>query len=125
MGRDGESNGLEKVFPPPPHPLMDSHGGQCFLVELILNHGDDVGSRKSYLVHWLGISIISWDSLKPRSQLMMNVYGIVKKYDETHPLMVEVHRRTNARRFPKGISSLNPFEHLVRDSRPSVGLIRE
>uniref|UniRef100_A0AAV1TP16 Chromo domain-containing protein n=1 Tax=Peronospora matthiolae TaxID=2874970 RepID=A0AAV1TP16_9STRA len=42
------------MFPPPPHPLVDSSGGQRFLVERILNHRDVNGIRTSYLVRWRG-----------------------------------------------------------------------
>uniref|UniRef100_A0AAV1TGG7 Chromo domain-containing protein n=1 Tax=Peronospora matthiolae TaxID=2874970 RepID=A0AAV1TGG7_9STRA len=44
----------DQVFPPPPHPLVDSDGGQLFLVERILSHRDVNGVRTSYLVHWRG-----------------------------------------------------------------------
>uniref|UniRef100_A0AAV1TI02 Chromo domain-containing protein n=1 Tax=Peronospora matthiolae TaxID=2874970 RepID=A0AAV1TI02_9STRA len=46
---------LDQVFPPPPHPLVDSSGGQRFLVERILNHRDVNGVRTSYLVRWRAI----------------------------------------------------------------------
>uniref|UniRef100_A0AAV1VJP6 Tf2-1-like SH3-like domain-containing protein n=1 Tax=Peronospora matthiolae TaxID=2874970 RepID=A0AAV1VJP6_9STRA len=39
-----------QVSPPPPHTLVDSSGGQRFLVERILNHRDANGVRTSYLV---------------------------------------------------------------------------
>ena len=45
---------LDQVFPPPPHPLVDSHGGHRFLVERIFNHRDVDGERTSYLVRWRG-----------------------------------------------------------------------
>ena len=89
--RDGNQNHLEEVFPPPPHPLVDSHGGQRFLVERILNHRDDSGSRTSYLVQWRGYPP-SWNSWEPRSQLMADVSGLVHQYDETHPIGPKAHR---------------------------------
>ena len=39
----------EGVSPPPTHSLV-AHGGQCFLVERMLNHRDVKGRRTSYLV---------------------------------------------------------------------------
>ena len=39
---------------PPPYSLVDSHGGQRFYVERILNHRDVKGQRTSYLVRWRG-----------------------------------------------------------------------
>ena len=44
----------ELIFPPPPQPLVDSHGGQRFHMERILNHRDVKGQRTSYLVRWRG-----------------------------------------------------------------------
>ena len=44
----------ELVFPPPPQPLVDSHGGQRLHVESILNSRDVKGQRTSYLVRWRG-----------------------------------------------------------------------
>uniref|UniRef100_A0AAV1UB96 Beta-tubulin n=1 Tax=Peronospora matthiolae TaxID=2874970 RepID=A0AAV1UB96_9STRA len=38
------------MFPPPPHPLVDSGGGQRLQVECILNHRDVNGVRTNYLV---------------------------------------------------------------------------
>uniref|UniRef100_A0AAV1TC69 Chromo domain-containing protein n=1 Tax=Peronospora matthiolae TaxID=2874970 RepID=A0AAV1TC69_9STRA len=43
-----------QVFPPLPHLLVDSSGGQRFLVERVLNHRDVNGVRTSYLVCWRG-----------------------------------------------------------------------
>uniref|UniRef100_A0AAV1VK32 Uncharacterized protein n=1 Tax=Peronospora matthiolae TaxID=2874970 RepID=A0AAV1VK32_9STRA len=40
----------DQVFRPPPHPLVDSSGGQRFLVERILNHLDLNGFQTSNLV---------------------------------------------------------------------------
>ena len=89
--RDGKQNHLEEVFPPPPHPLVYSHGGQRFLVERILNHRDDSGSRTRYLVQWRGYPP-SWNSWEPRSQLLLDVEGLVRQYDETHPIGPRAHR---------------------------------
>ena len=75
----------EQIFPPPPPPLVDSHGGQRFLVERIHNHRDVKGHRTSYLVRWRGYPP-SHDSWEPRSQLLVDVEGLVRQYDETHPM---------------------------------------
>uniref|UniRef100_A0AAV1URI2 Uncharacterized protein n=1 Tax=Peronospora matthiolae TaxID=2874970 RepID=A0AAV1URI2_9STRA len=58
----------DQVFPPPPHPLVDSGGGQRFLVE-------------------------PWDSLEPRAHLIVDVLGLVEQYDEIHPLSLKKGRR--------------------------------
>uniref|UniRef100_A0AAV1TLD8 Chromo domain-containing protein n=1 Tax=Peronospora matthiolae TaxID=2874970 RepID=A0AAV1TLD8_9STRA len=55
-----------QLFPPPPHPLVDSGGGQRFLVERILNYRDVNGVRTSYLVHWRGYPPAR-DSWEPRA----------------------------------------------------------
>uniref|UniRef100_A0AAV1U9B9 Chromo domain-containing protein n=1 Tax=Peronospora matthiolae TaxID=2874970 RepID=A0AAV1U9B9_9STRA len=44
----------DQVFLPPPHSLVDSGGGQRFLVKGILNHRDVKGVQTSYLVCWRG-----------------------------------------------------------------------
>ena len=103
---------------------MDSHGGQRFLVELILNHRDDSLLETTYLVQWRGYPP-SWNSWEPRSQMMMDVPGLVEQYEETHPLLMEGHRQTNAGAFVKGLQTLNSLVHLGRDARPPVGLIKE
>ena len=77
MGGDGELNDLEEVFPPLPHPLVDSHGVQRFVVERSLNHRDDSGSSTRYFVQWWGYPP-SWNIWEPRSQLMMVVPGLVE-----------------------------------------------
>uniref|UniRef100_A0AAV1TBZ0 Chromo domain-containing protein n=1 Tax=Peronospora matthiolae TaxID=2874970 RepID=A0AAV1TBZ0_9STRA len=74
-----------QVFPPPPHPLVDSRGGQRFLVERTLHHRDANSVRTSYLVHWRGYTP-AWDSWEPRAQLIVDVLGLVEQSDETHPL---------------------------------------
>uniref|UniRef100_A0AAV1U5K7 Chromo domain-containing protein n=1 Tax=Peronospora matthiolae TaxID=2874970 RepID=A0AAV1U5K7_9STRA len=51
----------DQVFPPPPHPLVYSSGGQRFLVERILNHRDVNRVRTSYPVLWRGYPP-AWDS---------------------------------------------------------------
>uniref|UniRef100_A0AAV1T4V9 Chromo domain-containing protein n=1 Tax=Peronospora matthiolae TaxID=2874970 RepID=A0AAV1T4V9_9STRA len=81
-----------QVFPPPPHALVDSRGGQRFLVERILNHYDVKGVRTSYLVRWRGYPP-AWDSLEPRAQLIVDFLGLVEQYDETHPLRLKKGRR--------------------------------
>uniref|UniRef100_A0AAV1TLE6 Chromo domain-containing protein n=1 Tax=Peronospora matthiolae TaxID=2874970 RepID=A0AAV1TLE6_9STRA len=55
----------DQAFPPPPHPLVDSSGGQRFLVERILNYRDVNGVRASYLVRWRGYPP-AWDSWETR-----------------------------------------------------------
>uniref|UniRef100_A0AAV1TYG5 Chromo domain-containing protein n=1 Tax=Peronospora matthiolae TaxID=2874970 RepID=A0AAV1TYG5_9STRA len=42
----------DQVSPPPPHPLVDSGGGQRFLLERTCNHRDVKSVRTSYLVRW-------------------------------------------------------------------------
>uniref|UniRef100_A0AAV1V563 Chromo domain-containing protein n=1 Tax=Peronospora matthiolae TaxID=2874970 RepID=A0AAV1V563_9STRA len=76
---------VESVFPPPPPRLEDSRGGQCYLVEQLLNHRDVNGRRKSYLVRWCGYPPY-WDAWEPRSQLMIDVLGLVEQYDAAHPV---------------------------------------
>uniref|UniRef100_A0AAV1TY60 Chromo domain-containing protein n=1 Tax=Peronospora matthiolae TaxID=2874970 RepID=A0AAV1TY60_9STRA len=82
----------DQVFPPPPHPLADSGGGQRFLVERILTHRDMIGVRTSYLVRYRGYPL-AWDSWEPRAQLIVNELGLVEQYDETHPLRLNKGRR--------------------------------
>uniref|UniRef100_A0AAV1TQU6 Chromo domain-containing protein n=1 Tax=Peronospora matthiolae TaxID=2874970 RepID=A0AAV1TQU6_9STRA len=81
-----------QVFPPPPHPLVDSSGGQLFLVERILSHRDVNGVRSSYLVRWRGYPS-AWDIWEPHSLLIVDVLGLVEQYDETHPLPSKKSRR--------------------------------
>uniref|UniRef100_A0AAV1UG00 Chromo domain-containing protein n=1 Tax=Peronospora matthiolae TaxID=2874970 RepID=A0AAV1UG00_9STRA len=66
----------ESVFPPPPPPLENSRGVQRYLVEQLLNHRNVNGRRTSYLVWWRGC-LPSWDTWEPRSQLMIDVMGLV------------------------------------------------
>ena len=70
--------------------LVDFHGGQRFLVERILNHRGDSGSRKSYLVRWRGYPP-SFDSWERGSQLMADVEGLVQQYEDTHPICPRAH----------------------------------
>uniref|UniRef100_A0AAV1T1M5 Uncharacterized protein n=1 Tax=Peronospora matthiolae TaxID=2874970 RepID=A0AAV1T1M5_9STRA len=94
---------VESVFPPPPPPLEDSRGGQRYLVEQLLNHRDVNGRRTSYLVRWRGYPQ-SWDSWEPRSQLMIDVLGLVEQYDAAHPVPNKDRRRKSSRHGLKGIS---------------------
>uniref|UniRef100_A0AAV1VLG5 Chromo domain-containing protein n=1 Tax=Peronospora matthiolae TaxID=2874970 RepID=A0AAV1VLG5_9STRA len=94
---------VESVFPPPPPPLEDSRGGQRYLVEQPLNHRDVNGRRTSYLVRWRGYPP-SWDSWEPRSQLMIDVLGLVEQYDAAHPVPQKVRRRKSSRHGLKVIS---------------------
>lgn len=68
------------VFPPPPQPLVDSHGGQRSHVESILSNLDSKGQRTSYLVRWRGY-LPSHNSWKLRAHLMTDVAGLVEQYD--------------------------------------------
>uniref|UniRef100_A0AAV1VI11 Chromo domain-containing protein n=1 Tax=Peronospora matthiolae TaxID=2874970 RepID=A0AAV1VI11_9STRA len=94
---------LESVFPPPPPPLEDSRGGQRYLVEQLLNHRDVNGRRTSYLVRWRGYPP-SWDTWEPRSQLMVDVLGLVEQYDAVHPVPQKDRWRKSSRHGRKGIS---------------------
>uniref|UniRef100_A0AAV1T7I0 Chromo domain-containing protein n=1 Tax=Peronospora matthiolae TaxID=2874970 RepID=A0AAV1T7I0_9STRA len=113
------------MLQPPPHPLVDSSGGQRFLVERVLNHRDMNGVRTSYLVRWRGYPP-AWDSWEPRVQLIVDVLGLFEQYDETHPLRSkkDVGKRPPQTRV-QGLQSVDPFAHLGRDARPSVGIIWE
>ena len=51
------------------------------------------------------------EQLGPRSQLMLNVFGLVDYYDETHSLTMESRRRTNLGAFVKELKLTNPFVH--------------
>uniref|UniRef100_A0AAV1V320 Chromo domain-containing protein n=1 Tax=Peronospora matthiolae TaxID=2874970 RepID=A0AAV1V320_9STRA len=82
----------DRLFPLPPHPLVNSGGGPRFLVEPILNHRDVNGVRTSYLVRWSGYPP-AWDIWEPRAQLIDDVLGLVEQYDETHPLRLKKGRR--------------------------------
>uniref|UniRef100_A0AAV1U9E7 Chromo domain-containing protein n=1 Tax=Peronospora matthiolae TaxID=2874970 RepID=A0AAV1U9E7_9STRA len=82
----------DQVFPPPPHPLVDSSGGQRLLVERILNHRDVNDVQTSYLFRWRGYPP-AWDSWEPRAQLIVDVLDLVEQYDETHPLRSKKGRR--------------------------------
>uniref|UniRef100_A0AAV1VFK2 Chromo domain-containing protein n=1 Tax=Peronospora matthiolae TaxID=2874970 RepID=A0AAV1VFK2_9STRA len=84
-----------QVFPPPPHSLMDSGGGQRFPVERVLNHRDVNGVRKSYLVCWSGYPP-AWDSWEPRAHLIVDVLSLVEQYDETLPMRLKKGRRKMA-----------------------------
>uniref|UniRef100_A0AAV1UHA5 Chromo domain-containing protein n=1 Tax=Peronospora matthiolae TaxID=2874970 RepID=A0AAV1UHA5_9STRA len=97
-----------QVFPPPPHPLVDSGGAQRFLVERILNHRDGNGVRTSYLVRWRGYQP-AWESWDPRAQLIVDVLGLVEQYDETYPLRSKKGRRkTTSPNACTGIARCHP-----------------
>uniref|UniRef100_A0AAV1UF23 Chromo domain-containing protein n=1 Tax=Peronospora matthiolae TaxID=2874970 RepID=A0AAV1UF23_9STRA len=102
----------DQVFPPPPHPLVDSDCGQRFLVKRILNHRDVDGVRTSYHVRWRGYPLArsSWE---PRSHLIVDVIGLVEQYDETHPLHLKKGRRK------KTSSNANTGIAKCRSLRPS------
>ena len=85
------------MFPPPPNTLIDTQGGQRFLVEQLLNQRDVKGRQTTYLVLWRGYSP-SADSWEICSQLMMGVLGLVEQYDKAHPMPKKIHHRTNAQR---------------------------
>uniref|UniRef100_A0AAV1V9B2 Chromo domain-containing protein n=1 Tax=Peronospora matthiolae TaxID=2874970 RepID=A0AAV1V9B2_9STRA len=72
-------------FPPLPPPLEDSRGGQRYLIMRLLNHRDVNGRRTSYLVRWRGYPP-SWGTWERRSQLMIDVLGLVEQYDAAHPV---------------------------------------
>ena len=99
----GLTNESDLIFPPPPQPLVDSHGGQRFHVERILSHRDVKGQRANYLVRWRGYPP-SHDSWEPRAQLMTDVEGLVHQYDETHPVSRKDHRKTRAHGACKAIA---------------------
>uniref|UniRef100_A0AAV1TEV8 Chromo domain-containing protein n=1 Tax=Peronospora matthiolae TaxID=2874970 RepID=A0AAV1TEV8_9STRA len=82
----------DQVFSLPPHHLVDSSGGQRFLLERNLSHSDVNGVRTSHLVRWRDYPP-AWDSWKPRAQLIVDVLGLVEQYDETHSLRLKKGRR--------------------------------
>ena len=53
------------------------------------------GQRTSYLVRWRGYPP-SHDSWEPRSELIVDIEGLVRQYDEAHPMDQKVHRKTRA-----------------------------
>uniref|UniRef100_A0AAV1TSQ8 Chromo domain-containing protein n=1 Tax=Peronospora matthiolae TaxID=2874970 RepID=A0AAV1TSQ8_9STRA len=65
--------------------MVDSGGGQRFLLERILSHRDVNGVRTIYLVRWRGYSP-AWDRWEPRAQLIVDFMVLVKTCDETNPL---------------------------------------
>uniref|UniRef100_A0AAV1UKA1 Chromo domain-containing protein n=1 Tax=Peronospora matthiolae TaxID=2874970 RepID=A0AAV1UKA1_9STRA len=110
----------DQVFPPPPHPLVDSSGGQRFLVERILNNRDVNGVRTSYLVRWRGYPP-AWDSWEACAQLIVDALGLVEQYDETHPLRLKKGRRKTT--FPKastGIANCRSLRPSRKRCAPSV-----
>ena len=99
----GPTSGLALVFPPPPQPLVDSHGGKLLHVERILIHRDVKGQRMRYLDRRCGYPS-THDSWAPRAQMMMDVEGLVHKNDETHPTAKKGRRKTRALRGDTEIS---------------------
>uniref|UniRef100_A0AAV1T731 Uncharacterized protein n=1 Tax=Peronospora matthiolae TaxID=2874970 RepID=A0AAV1T731_9STRA len=83
-GTHGSPRLCGSVFPPPQPPLEDSRGGQRYLVERLLNHSgvSDVGRVISSGGAAYPQSCYSWE---PRSQLMVDVLGLVGHYDAAHP----------------------------------------
>ena len=110
----------ELIFPPPPQPLPDLHGGQRFHVERILNLRDVKGQRTSYLVRWCGYPP-SHDSWDPRSQLMIDVGGLVHQYDETHPMDQKGIGKHTPMLLVERLQISNRIVHLRRDVRPTPG----
>ena len=94
---------LDRGFPPPPHPLVNSHGGQHFVVKRLPTHREMKGRRTSSLVRWRGYPP-SADSWEHRNQLMADVPGLVELYDKGHPV-VEDHWKPSAQRARKGIAN--------------------
>ena len=74
----GTVNPPEDAFPLPPHPLVDTCGGQRVLMERPLNYRDVKGRRTSYLVRWRGYPPLA-NSWEPRSQLMVSVVGLAER----------------------------------------------
>uniref|UniRef100_A0AAV1VI17 Chromo domain-containing protein n=1 Tax=Peronospora matthiolae TaxID=2874970 RepID=A0AAV1VI17_9STRA len=108
----------------PPPPLEDSRGGQRYLVEQLLNHRDVNGRRTSYLVRWRGYPP-SWDSWELRSQLMVDVLGLVEQYDATHPVPQKDRRRKSSRHGRKGISGCQSPSYISVETRTRHhGLVR-
>uniref|UniRef100_A0AAV1TI91 Chromo domain-containing protein n=1 Tax=Peronospora matthiolae TaxID=2874970 RepID=A0AAV1TI91_9STRA len=93
---------VESVFPPPPPPLEDFRGGQRNLIERLWSHRDVNGRRTSYLFRWRGYPPY-WDTWEPRSQLMIDVLGLVEQYDAAHPVPQMDRRRKSPRHGRKGI----------------------
>ena len=77
------ANSSEDVFSSLPHPLADARGGQRFHVERLLTDRAVKGRQTSYLVRWRGYPP-SADSREPRSKLMLDVLGLVEKYEKAH-----------------------------------------
>uniref|UniRef100_A0AAV1TE87 Uncharacterized protein n=1 Tax=Peronospora matthiolae TaxID=2874970 RepID=A0AAV1TE87_9STRA len=108
---------VESVFPPPPPPLEDSRGGQRYLVEQLLNHRDVNRTSDELPRPVARVYPPSWDSWEPRSQLMVDVLGLVEQYDATHPVPQKDRRRKSSRHGrKKGFQVVNPFVHLSRDT---------
>ena len=72
-------------------------------MERIVSHREKKGQRTSYLVRWRGYPP-SHDSWEPRSQLIVDVEGLVRQYNETHPIVRKDHRGTHAPGASKSIA---------------------
>uniref|UniRef100_A0AAV1UFB6 Chromo domain-containing protein n=1 Tax=Peronospora matthiolae TaxID=2874970 RepID=A0AAV1UFB6_9STRA len=88
--------------------IKEAVGNTClptisYLVEQLLNHRDVNGRRTSYLVWWRGYHPF-WDTWEPRSQLMIDVLGLVEPYEAADPVPQKDRRRKSSRHGRKGIS---------------------
>ena len=64
----------------------------------LLNHVDVKGLRTSYLLRWNGYSPFA-DIWEPRSQLMLDVLGLIDQYDKAHPVEEGPHEIERPARF--------------------------
>uniref|UniRef100_A0AAV1TRI5 Chromo domain-containing protein n=1 Tax=Peronospora matthiolae TaxID=2874970 RepID=A0AAV1TRI5_9STRA len=112
----------DQVFPSPPHPLVDSSGGQRFLMERIVNQRDVNGVRMSYLFRWRGYPP-AWDSWEPRAQLIVDVHGLVEHSDETHPLRLKKCRRKTTS--PNASTEIAKFQSLRPSRKRCAPSIRD
>uniref|UniRef100_A0AAV1US66 Chromo domain-containing protein n=1 Tax=Peronospora matthiolae TaxID=2874970 RepID=A0AAV1US66_9STRA len=100
--------------------LVDSGGGQRFLVERILNHRDVNGVRTSYIVYWRGYPS-AWDSWEHRSRMIVDVLGLVEQYDETHQLRLKkCRRKTTSPNVSTRIAKCQSFRPSQKRCAPSI-----